>query len=136
MANKKGGHFIYKHINLLTLSVLRFMDSDFPFGIFILSLNLEIDNEDRLKNETLQQKIVNFLFICSNNSSSTVIYRSDDTIFLNMWILDTLLLLTRKLLNQGFLMSPPWKCYSCHHYLVSHYGISVLQMTTDMFRLS
>jgi hypothetical protein len=84
MANKKGGHFIYKHINLLTLSVLRFMDSDFPFGIFILSLNLEIDNEDRLKNETLQQKIVNFLFICSNNSSSTVIYRSDDTIFLNM----------------------------------------------------
>jgi hypothetical protein len=47
------------------------------------------------------------------------------------------LLLTRKLLNQGFLIvklkpSLP-KFYGRHHDLVDRYGISVSQMTTDVF---
>jgi hypothetical protein len=50
------------------------------------------------------------------------------------------LLLTRKLLNQGFLLvklkSSLQKCYGRHHDLVDRYGISVSQMTTDMFHLS
>ena len=47
------------------------------------------------------------------------------------------LLLTRKLLNQGFLLvklkSSLRKFYDRHHDLVDRYGISVSQMTTDMF---
>ena len=47
---------------------------------------------------------------------------------------------TRKLLNQGFLLvkmkSSLRKFYGRHHDLVDHYGISVSQMTTDMFHLS
>jgi hypothetical protein len=50
------------------------------------------------------------------------------------------LLLKRKLLNQGFLLvklkSSILKCYGRHHDLVDRYGISVSQMTTDMFHLS
>jgi hypothetical protein len=50
------------------------------------------------------------------------------------------LLLTRKLLNQRFLSvklkSSLWKFYGRHHDFVDRYGISVSQMTTDMFHLS
>jgi hypothetical protein len=46
-------------------------------------------------------------------------------------------MLTRKLLNQGFLLakskSSPQTFYVRHHDLVDRYGISVSQMTTDMF---
>jgi hypothetical protein len=53
--------------------------------------------------------------------------------------LDKGLLLTRKLLNQGFplvkLKSSLRKFYGLHHDLVDRYGISVSQMTTDMFHL-
>ena len=49
-------------------------------------------------------------------------------------------LLTRKLLNQGLLVfklkSSLRNVYSPHHDLVDRYGISVSQMTTDVFRLS
>jgi len=54
--------------------------------------------------------------------------------------LDRGLLLTRKLLNQGFLLvkikSSLRKLYGRHHDLVNCYGIAVSQMTTDMFHLS
>ena len=50
------------------------------------------------------------------------------------------LLLTRKLLNQWFLLvklkSSLRKFYGRHYDLVDRYGISVSQMTTDMFHLS
>ena len=53
--------------------------------------------------------------------------------------LDRGLLLTRKLLNQGFLLvklnSLLRKIYGRHHDLVERYGISVSQMTMDMFHL-
>ena len=55
-------------------------------------------------------------------------------------LLDRGLLLTRKVLNQCFLLvkleSSLRKLYDRHHDLVDHYGISVSQMTTDMFYLS
>ena len=57
--------------------------------------------------------------------------------------LDRGLLLTRKLLNQWFLLVKlksssftDIKFYGRHHDLVDRYGISVSQMTTDMFHLS
>jgi hypothetical protein len=53
--------------------------------------------------------------------------------------LDRGLLLTRKLLNQGFLFSKVEIITSNmlrHHDLVDRYGTSVSQMTTDMFHLS
>ena len=54
--------------------------------------------------------------------------------------LDGGLLLARKQLNQGFLLvklkSSLQKFYGRHHDLVDRYGISVSQMTTDMFHLS
>jgi len=54
--------------------------------------------------------------------------------------LDRRLLLTRKILNQGFLLvklkSSFRKFYGCHHDLVDRYGIYVSQMTTIMFHLS
>jgi hypothetical protein len=50
------------------------------------------------------------------------------------------LLLTRKLLNQGFLvdtlMTSLRHFYGRRHDLVNSYGISVSQMTTDMYHLS
>ena len=52
--------------------------------------------------------------------------------------LDRGLLLTRKLLNQGFLLvklkSSLRKFCGRHHYYVDRYGIAVSQMTTNMFR--
>ena len=57
--------------------------------------------------------------------------------FVCLRIVYPLLMLTRKLLNQGFLLakskSSPRTFYVRHHDLVDRYGISVSQMTTDMF---
>ena len=54
--------------------------------------------------------------------------------------LDRGLLLTRKIQNQGFLLvklkSSLRKCYGRHHDLVDRSGISVSQMTTDMFHVN
>ena len=54
--------------------------------------------------------------------------------------LDRGLLLTKKLMNQGFLLvklnSSLRKCYGRHHDFVDRFGISVSNMTTDMFHLS
>jgi hypothetical protein len=54
--------------------------------------------------------------------------------------LDRGLLLTRKLLSQGLLFvklkSSVRTCYGRHHDLVDRYGISVSQITTDIFHLS
>ena len=48
------------------------------------------------------------------------------------------MMLTRKLLNQGILVveskSSLLMFYGRHHDLIDCYGVSVLQMTTDMFR--
>ena len=88
--------------------------------------------------------IVNFPFIC-NNIPATPAYG----VYISQLIqysracgshqnfLDRGLLLRRKLLNQGFLLvelkSSLRKFYGRHHDLVDRYGISVAQMTTEMF---
>jgi hypothetical protein len=89
---------------------------------------------------------VNFPFICSNIPaapaywvyiSQLIRYSRDCGSYHDF--LDRGLLLTRNLLNQGFLLvklkSSLRKCYGRHHDLVDRYRISVSQMTTDMFHL-
>ena len=92
--------------------------------------------------------IVNFPFICSNipaapaygvyNISQLIRYSRACGSYQDF--LDRGLLQTRKLLNQGFLLvklkSSLRRFYGRHHDLVGRYGISVLQMTTDMLHLS
>jgi hypothetical protein len=90
---------------------------------------------------------LNFPFIFSNIPPASciwIIYLSDDTTFQSLWYSyqdqDQGFLLTRKLLNQGFLLvklkSSLRKIDSRHHDLDDRYEISVSQMTKDMFHLS
>jgi hypothetical protein len=81
-----------------------------------------------------------FSFTDFRNSDFT----SDDlvrSVFITVFqdFLDRGLLLTRKLLNQGFLLvklkSSLRNFYGRHHDLVDRYGISVSKMTTDMFHI-
>ena len=118
-----------------------------------LDLHLEIDSERRLRTKRYDKRvdfnfpIVNFPFICSNIPAAPAyeVYISQLIGYSRACcsyqdFLDRGLLLTRKLLNQGFLLvklkSSLRKCYDRQHDLVDRYGISVSQMTTDMFHLS
>ena len=118
-----------------------------------LDLHLEIDSEGRLTTKLYDKKddfnfpIVNFSFICSNIPAAPAygVYISQSIRYSRACgsyqdFLDRGLLLTKKLLNQGFLIiklkSSIRKFYRRHHDLVDRYGISVSQMTTDMFHLS
>jgi hypothetical protein len=118
-----------------------------------LDLHLEIDSEGRLrtkfydKGDDFNFPIVNFPFICSNIPAAPAygVYISQMIRYSKVCgsyqdFLDRGLLLTRKLLNQGFLLvklkSSLRKYYGRHHDLVDRYGISVSQMTTDMFHLT
>ena len=104
-------------------------------------------------NKTLRQidylnfSIVNFPFICSNLPAAHEygVYISQLIRYSRAYgsyedFLDRGLLLTRKLLNHGFLFvklkSSLRKFYGHHHDLGNRYRISVSQMTTDMFHLS
>ncbi len=91
--------------------------------------------------------IVNFPFICSNipvapeygvYNSQLIRYSGACGSYQDS--LDRGVLLTRKLLNQAFLLvklkSSLLKLCGRHHDLVDRYGIYVSQMTTDMFHLS
>ena len=114
---------------------------------------LDIGSEGRLRTKLYDKRyylnfpIVNFPFICSNIPAAPAygVYISQLIRYSRgcgsyQDFLDKGLLLTRKLLNQGFLLvklkSSLPKCYGRHHDLVNSYGISVSQMTTDMFHLS
>jgi hypothetical protein len=131
--------------------------SDSPWLIQVLpsylDLHLEIDSEGRLwtklydKRDDFNFPIVNFPFICSNIPAAPAygVYISQLIRYSRACgsyqdFLDRWLLLTRKLLNQGFLLvklkSSFRRFYSRHHDLVDRYGISVSQMTMDMFLLS
>ena len=115
-----------------------------------LDLHLEIDNEGRLRTKHYDKRddfnfpIVNFPFICSNISAAPAygVYISQLIRYSRACssYQDRRLLLTRKLLNQGFLLvklkSSLRKFYGRHHDLVDRYGIYVSQMNTDMFHLS
>ena len=109
-----------------------------------LDLHLEIDSEGRLRTKLYDKRddfnfpIVNFPFLCSNIPAAPVygVYIS----LLIQYSRACGLLLTRKLINQGYLLvklkSSFRKFYGRHHDLVDCYVISVSQMTADMFYLS
>ena len=116
-------------------------------------LHLEIDSEGRLrtklhdKRDDINFPIVNFPFICSNIPAApgcgvciSQLIRYSRACISYQDFLDRGLLLTRKLLNQGFLLtklkSSLRKFYGRHHNLVGCYGISASQMIMDMFHLS
>ncbi len=91
--------------------------------------------------------IVKYPLICSNIPAAPVYGVYISQLIRYFWacgsyqdFLDRGLLLTRKLLNQGFLLinlkSSLRKFYGRHHDLVERYGVSVSEMTTDMFHLS
>jgi hypothetical protein len=114
---------------------------------------LEIDSEGRLRTKHYNKRdhfnfpIVTFPFICSSIPAAHAygVYLSQMIRYSRACgsyqdVLDRGLLLTRKLLIQGFLLVKlkSWlrKFYGRHHDLVDRYGISVSQMTTAMFHLS
>ena len=91
--------------------------------------------------------IANFPFICSNIPAARAygVYLSQFIRYSracgsNHYFLDRGLLLTRKLLNQSFLVvklkSSLRKFYGRLHDFINRYGVSASQMTTDMFCLS
>ena len=118
-----------------------------------LDLHLEIDSEGRLRTKHYDKRddfnfpIVNFPFICSNIPAAPAygvyishMLRNSRACGSYQDVLGWRLLLTRKLLDQRFLLvklkSSLEKDYGRHHDSVDRYGISVSQMTTDMFHLS
>jgi hypothetical protein len=118
-----------------------------------LDLHLEIDSEGRLRTKFNNNRddfnflIMNFPSICNNIPAAPVygvyisqLIRYSRVFGSNQDFRNRGLLLTRKLLNQWFLLvklkSLLRKFYSRHHDLVDRYEISVSQMTTDMFHLS
>ena len=114
-----------------------------------LYLLLDIDREGHLKTKLYDKRdyfnfpIVNFPIICSNISAAPAygIYISQLIRYSRACdFLDSCILLTRKLLNQGFILfklkSSLRKFYGRHYDLVDRYGISVSQMTMDMSHLS
>jgi hypothetical protein len=102
-----------------------------------LDLHLEINSEGRLRTKLYDKiddfnfPIVNFPFICSNIPAAPAygVYISQ------------LIQYSRACGSyQNYLLvklkSSLRKFYGCHHDLVDRYGISVSQMTMDMFHLS
>ena len=98
------------------------------------------------KRDDFNFTIVNFPFICKNIPAAPAyrpyisqLIRYSRACGSYQGFLHREMLLTRKLLNQWFflvkLKSSHRKYYGRHHDLIDHYGISVSQMTTDMFPL-
>jgi hypothetical protein len=158
-------HYIDEVISLNNSMLGDFVDRTYPIEFEIkditdtdtcasyLDLHLEIDNDGRLrmkhydKREGFNVLIVIFPFICSYILAAPAyeVYISQLIRYSRACgsyqdLLDRGLLLTRKLLNQEFLLvklkSSLRKFYGRHHDLVDRYGIYVSQMTTDMFHLS
>ena len=114
-------------------------------------MQIVVDSEGQLitklydKRDDFNFPIVSFPFICSNFQAAPAygVYISQLIQYSRACgsyqdVLDRELLLTRKLLNQGFLfvkLSSLRTFYNRHHDLIDRYGISVSQMTTDMFHL-
>jgi hypothetical protein len=120
-----------------------------------LDLHLEIDSDGWLRTKLYDKRdyfnfpIVNFPFICSNIPAAPAygvpVYISQFIRYYRAYgsyqdFLDRSLLLTSKLLNHGFILdklrSSLRTLYCRHHDLVDRYGITVSQMTTEMFQLS
>jgi hypothetical protein len=145
--NSRLGDFVDR-IYIVELEIKDTTDTD-RYASY-LDLHLEIDSEGTKlydKWDDFNFPIVTFPFICSNIPatpaygvyiSQMIRYSRACDAYQNF--LDKGLLLSRNLLNQGFLLvklkSSLRKFYGRKHDSVDRYGISVLQMTTDMFHLS
>ena len=159
-------NFTFRYIDdVLSLNNSRFgdfVDRIYPIDLEIkdttdtdrsasyLDLHLEMDSEGQLRTKLYDKRydfnflIVNFPFICSNIPAAPAygVYISQLIRYSRACgsyqdFLDRWLLLTRKLVNQRFLVpvvvtlkSPLGKFYSRHPDLVNRCGISVSQMTT------
>jgi hypothetical protein len=99
------------------------------------------------RNFTTKEMIfpLNFPFICSNIPAAPAygvyisqLMRYSRACGSYLDVLDRGLLLTRNLLNQGFLLlilkSSRWKYYGCHNDLVCRYGMSGSQRENHLFR--
>ena len=112
--------------------------------ITTVDLHLEIDSEGRLRTKLYDKKddfnfpIVNSPFKCSNIPaapacgvyiSQLIRYSRASASYQDLF--DKGMLLTRKLLKQGFVLvkvkSSLRKCYGRHHHLANRYVISVSQ---------
>ena len=96
--------------------------------------NLHYDKRDDF-NSPIMNLPFTYVYVATFQQHQHVEY-----IYFSIDFFDRWLLLTRKLLKQGFLLvklkSSLRNFYGRHHDMVNHYGISVSQMTTDMFRFS
>ena len=157
--------YVHDVLPLINIRLGDFVDRIFPIELEIkditdtdrsasyLNIHLEIDRGGRLisklynKRDDFNFPIKNFQYICSSILAAPAygIYISQLIRYSRACgsyhdFLDRRLLLTRKLLNKGFLLvklkSSLRKFYDRHHDLVDRYGISVSQMTTDMFHSS
>ena len=146
--NCKFGDFI-DHIYPIEIEIKDTTDT----ARYASYLDLHMQHDLRLRKKLYDKRddfnfpIVNFPFICSNIPAAPA-YR----VYISQLIqysracgsyhdfLDRSLLLIMKLVNQGFLVvklkSSFRTFYGRHHDLVNRYGISVSQMTTDMFHWS
>ena len=138
--NSRFGDFVNR-IYPIELEIKDTTDTDMSASY--LDLHLEIDSEGRLRTKLYDKRddfnfpIVNLPFICSSNIPASLVYG----VYLSQLIrysracgsyqdfLDRGLLITRKVLNQGFLLlklkSSLRKFNGCYHDLVDRYGISV-----------
>ena len=163
-------NFTSRYIDdVLSLNNSRFGDFDdriYPIGLekkdttdtdmsaSYLDLQLALDSEGRLRTKPYDKRddfifsIATFPFICTNIPSAPTyeayisqLIRYSRACGSYQNVLDRGLLLTRNLLNHGFLWvklkSSLRTCYGRHYDLVDRYGISVSQMTMDrLFHLS
>ena len=130
--NSKLGDFV-DLIYPIELEIKNTTDADRSASY--LDLNLQIDSQSRLRTNFYDKRfnfpIVNFPFICSNiqqNLHMKNIYLSSDPKFQTFGsyqdVLERGLLLTKKLLNQWFILVK-LKSYGRHHNLVNRYGLCV-----------
>ena len=127
--------------------------TDTAMSASYFDLHLEIDSECLLRTKLHDKRnyfnfpIVDVLFICSNTPAPPAygVYISQLIRYSRACgpyhdFLDIELLLTRKPLNQWFLVvklkSSTRKFYACHHGLVNRYGVSMSQINTNIFHLS
>jgi hypothetical protein len=118
-----------------------------------LDIHFEIDSEGRLRMKLYDKRddfnfpFVNFPFMCSNIPAAPAygvyishLIRYSRACASYQDVIGRGLMLTRKILNQGFLLfklrSSLRKFCDRHRDLIDHNGISVSQMTTDMFQLA
>jgi hypothetical protein len=150
--NSRFGDFVYR-IFPIELEIKATTDTD--RYVSYLALHLEIGSGGRLRKKHYDKRddfnfpinfFVNFPFILRNFPAATAhgayifqLIRYSRACGSYQVSHCRVLVLTSKLLSQGFLLvklkSSPRKSYGRHHHLVDRYGISLSQMTTDMFHL-